>query len=226
MSRFVSGGTIDQPFERDEAWLKAQEEVEVKRRQREEEGRQEGAKSLYETLQANKAAKQEAFEESIRLKNQFRSLDDDEVEFLDSVLESTRAKENAVKKETAEQLGLFRKQQEEVEAAARAAEGDNKPETGETWALRKTSSVPEATKAEKSVEAQPSVASLATKDAKEAPTTTTATFGIIEVGAETHTLASTAPFVENTKTTETPLTKSPTPPVASLGLAGYSSDED
>lgn len=183
--------------------------------------------------------------QSIRLKNQFRSLDDDEVEFLDSVLESTRAKENAVKKETAEQLGLFRKQQEEVEAAARAAEGDNKPETGETWAvggrkrkkgrekeglpgvkLRKTSSVPEATKAEKSVEAQPSVASLATKDAKEAPTTTTATFGIIEVGAETHTLASTAPFVENTKTTETPLTKSPTPPVASLGLAGYSSDED
>lgn len=56
MSRFVSGGTIDQPFERDEAWLKAQEEVEVKRRQREEEGRQEGAKSLYETLQANKGA--------------------------------------------------------------------------------------------------------------------------------------------------------------------------
>lgn len=63
------------------------------------------------------AAKQEAFEESIRLKNQFRTLDEDEVEFLDSVLESTRAKEDAVKKETTEQLDLFRRQQEEADRA-------------------------------------------------------------------------------------------------------------
>lgn len=56
--------------------------------------------------------------QSIRLKNQFRSLDDDEVEFLDSVLESTRAKEAAVRKETSEQLELFRRQQEEAEKAA------------------------------------------------------------------------------------------------------------
>jgi hypothetical protein len=62
-------------------------------------------------------AKQEAFEESIRLKNQFRSLDDDEVEFLDSVLESTRAKEAAIKKETAEQLAAFHRQREEAERA-------------------------------------------------------------------------------------------------------------
>ena len=62
-------------------------------------------------------AKQEAFEESIRLKNQFRSLDEDEVEFLDSVLESTRAKEEAVKKETTEQLDIFRRQQEQVDKA-------------------------------------------------------------------------------------------------------------
>lgn len=64
------------------------------------------------------AAKQEAFEESIRLKNQFRTLDEDEVEFLDSVLESTRAKEDAVKKETTEQLQLFRRQQEEADKLA------------------------------------------------------------------------------------------------------------
>ena len=63
------------------------------------------------------AAKQEAFEESIRLKNQFRTLDDDEVEFLDSVLESTRAKEEAVKRETVEQLDVFRRQQEEADRA-------------------------------------------------------------------------------------------------------------
>ena len=62
-------------------------------------------------------AKQEAFEEKIKLKNQFRSLDEDEVEFLDSVLESTRAQEAAVKKETAEQLEVFRQQREEAEKA-------------------------------------------------------------------------------------------------------------
>ena len=61
------------------------------------------------------AAKEEAFQESIKLKNQFRNLDEDEVEFLDSVLESTRAKEEAVKKETSEQLELFRRQQEEAD---------------------------------------------------------------------------------------------------------------
>ena len=63
------------------------------------------------------AAKQDAFEESIRLKNQFRSLDEDEVEFLDSVLESTRAKEAEVKKDTREQLEMFRRQREEADKA-------------------------------------------------------------------------------------------------------------
>ena len=76
------------------------------------------------------AAKQEAFEESIRLKNQFRSLDQDEIEFLDSVLESTRAREEAVKKETAEQLDLFRRQQEKADQALAAEpEAPPAPET-------------------------------------------------------------------------------------------------
>ena len=56
--------------------------------------------------------------QSAKLKNQFRSLDDDEIDFLDSVLESTRAREQAVKRETAEQLAAFRKHQEEVERKA------------------------------------------------------------------------------------------------------------
>jgi hypothetical protein len=60
-------------------------------------------------------AKQEAFEESIRLKNQFRALDEDEVEFLDSVLESTRAEEERVRRETAQGLEAFRRQQEEAD---------------------------------------------------------------------------------------------------------------
>ena len=65
------------------------------------------------------AAKQEAFEEANRLKNQFRALDQDEVEFLDSVLESTRKEEDRVKRETAEGLAVFRQQQEEVDKKAR-----------------------------------------------------------------------------------------------------------
>ena len=76
------------------------------------------------------AAKQEAFEESIRLKNQFRTLDDDEIEFLDSVLESTRAREEAVKKETTEQLDAFRRQQEEADKALFSGEAGADDEIG------------------------------------------------------------------------------------------------
>ncbi|MCJ1286260.1 hypothetical protein MMC26_005605 [Xylographa opegraphella] len=116
-SGFVSGGTADEPIERNDEWLEAQKELEAARRRKEEDSRQTGGKSLYEVLQQNKAAKQDAFEESLRLKNQFRNLDEDEIEFLDSVLESTRAKEEAIKKETAEQLNLFRRQQEDADRA-------------------------------------------------------------------------------------------------------------
>jgi hypothetical protein len=53
-SGFVSGGTADQPLERDDEWRKAQQEIEQRRRQKEEESRQGGEKSLYEILQSNK----------------------------------------------------------------------------------------------------------------------------------------------------------------------------
>ncbi|KAF2761928.1 hypothetical protein EJ05DRAFT_496815 [Pseudovirgaria hyperparasitica] len=139
MSKFVSGGTIDEPLERDEEWRKAHAEIEAAHLRRLKEGQQEGGKSLYEVLQANKggkswlisAAKQDAFEESIRLKNQFRSLDEDEVDFLDKVLESTRAKEAAVRKETSEQLELFRRQQEEIEKNTNLVEETAVPPSSE-----------------------------------------------------------------------------------------------
>ena len=53
-SGFVSGGTADQPAERDDEWRKAQQELEEIRRRKEQDRRQEGEKSLYEVLQANK----------------------------------------------------------------------------------------------------------------------------------------------------------------------------
>lgn len=71
-----------------------------------------------------KAAKQDAFEESAKLKNQFRSLDDDEIDFLDEVLDSTRKKEQQVKRDTAEQLKAFRRQRQEAEKAETTEEPD------------------------------------------------------------------------------------------------------
>ena len=53
-SGFVSGGTAEHPIERDDEWLKAQQEIEANRRQKEEASRQEGGKTLYEVLQNNK----------------------------------------------------------------------------------------------------------------------------------------------------------------------------
>ncbi|KAF2172980.1 hypothetical protein M409DRAFT_62638 [Zasmidium cellare ATCC 36951] len=139
MSRFVFGGTNDEPAERDEAWLKAQEEIEARAREKAEIGKQENGQSLYEKLQANKAAKQEQFEESARLKNQFRSLDEDEVEFLDSVLEGERVKEAAVKRQTREELDAFRRQQEEAEKAAKVGGPEDSTEAvdGTSWSVGK-----------------------------------------------------------------------------------------
>jgi hypothetical protein len=53
-SGFVSGGTHENPIERDDDWLKAQQEVEAARRRKEEESRQQGGKTLYDVLQGNK----------------------------------------------------------------------------------------------------------------------------------------------------------------------------
>lgn len=56
MSRFVSAGIdADSRPSVDEAWLKAQQEVEIHRKPKKlDEGKQEAGKSLYEVLQANK----------------------------------------------------------------------------------------------------------------------------------------------------------------------------
>ncbi|KAL2832085.1 N-terminal domain of NEFA-interacting nuclear protein NIP30-domain-containing protein [Aspergillus cavernicola] len=116
-SGFVSSGTNQAPIERDDEWRRVQHEIEEERRRKAEMGRQADGRSLFDVLEQNKMAKQEAFEEKIKLKNQFRSLDDDEIDFLDSIMESTRAQEATVKKETAEQLELFRRQREEAEKA-------------------------------------------------------------------------------------------------------------
>lgn len=64
------------------------------------------------------------------MKNQFRSLDEDEVEFLDSVLESTREREREVKKETSEMLEIWRKRREEMDKQAALGGGGGSLEDG------------------------------------------------------------------------------------------------
>ena len=54
MSRFVSAGTDEVPTERDEAWAKAQQQIEATKQQKATSSGQQDGKSLYETLQANK----------------------------------------------------------------------------------------------------------------------------------------------------------------------------
>ncbi|KAF3481500.1 uncharacterized protein GIQ15_04259 [Arthroderma uncinatum] len=143
-SGFVSAGVEGDDYEGgkpSDEWMRVKQELDASRQRKATEGQQEGGKSLYEVLQQNKAAKQEAFEESIRLKNQFRTLDEDEVEFLDSILESTRAKEEALQKETSEKLELFHRQREEAEKALLDAEGGSTAELvgpadeGDNWAI-------------------------------------------------------------------------------------------
>lgn len=54
-SKFVSGGSLENPTQRDDEWLKAEKELEDKRRVKaEQEKQQQSGKTLYETLQENK----------------------------------------------------------------------------------------------------------------------------------------------------------------------------
>ncbi|KAK7750322.1 hypothetical protein SLS62_007730 [Diatrype stigma] len=104
-------------------WEAAQAALAAERKQREESRRRaveggDGAgggggenQSLYEILQANKAAKQAAFEDANRIRNQFRALDDDEVDFLDGVEAQRRAEEERLRSETEARLEAFRRAQ-------------------------------------------------------------------------------------------------------------------
>ncbi|KZZ96010.1 NEFA-interacting nuclear protein NIP30 [Moelleriella libera RCEF 2490] len=109
-------------------WEAVQQELDRKRAEQKARLASGGEeRSLYDVLQANKAAKQAAFEEQNKIRNQFRALDDDEIDFLDDVLAKKRLEEERVRRETEEGLRAFRQRQLETEhgngmtAAAAAA---------------------------------------------------------------------------------------------------------
>lgn len=66
-SRFVPAGSTDEGAARGDDWDQARQDVEDTRRRKEEEGRQEGGKSLYEVLQQNKG-KSSSLQSHTRLK--------------------------------------------------------------------------------------------------------------------------------------------------------------
>ncbi|TVY71331.1 hypothetical protein LSUE1_G006612 [Lachnellula suecica] len=214
-SGFVSGGTADAPIERSDEWLAAQKELDANAVRKAEAARQTDGRSLFETLEANKAAKQDAFEEANRLKNQFRALDEDEVEFLDSVMESTRAEEYRVKKETAEGLALFRQQQEEADKKARrGSDGAAAAEEGaptveeENWIRRSSTANDEKPK--------PNVpSSTGASPAAKKPSV-----------AETTTQAKPEKASGASSTSPTVVKKPPASAKPALGLVDYGSDED
>ncbi|KAI9041564.1 NEFA-interacting nuclear protein NIP30 [Aspergillus affinis] len=248
-SGFVSAGTDQEPVERDDEWLRVQHELEEERKRKADLGNQDGGKSLYDVLQQNKMAKQEAFEEKIKLKNQFRSLDEDEVDFLDSIMESTRAQEAAVKKETTEQLELFRRQREEAEKALlEDTAADVAPVAeGEDWKIPARKRRREKNKelllpGKKRKSTSEAIGETSTSGEAKAPQTTKRPEeapGSVSTQKSTP-LEKQKPPVESTRpkdpakgaecTVSAQPEKKPEPaakpPALSLGLAGYSSDSD
>ncbi|KXH35238.1 hypothetical protein CSIM01_11192 [Colletotrichum simmondsii] len=114
-------------------WDLVQKELDAERKRREEarvKSVEGGEKSLYDVLQANKAAKQAAFEEANKIRNQFRALDDDEIGFLDEVREAKRAEEERVRRETEEGLVAFRRAQGTGPKRA-IGDGDEEGEKGD-----------------------------------------------------------------------------------------------
>lgn len=153
-------------------------------------------------------------------------MDDDEVEFLDTVLESTRAREEAVRKETAEELEHFRKQQEKVE---KAADDEGSPEAEEEqWAARgKKRKKSHAKESLIGIKLRKTSSATEFKEAKSEMNAAERKQQVPKAGnaVKVETIATTSKLSEGSAEEESPKA-SPSPSAAGLGLVAYSSDED
>lgn len=110
-SRFVSSTELSEAQKRREADLKAAyarigQEAPASASLKEEEY---DPRSLYERLQANKDAKQENFEETWKLSNQFRGIDEGESEFLAEVAKDKAEAERRKREQERKELEEFRR---------------------------------------------------------------------------------------------------------------------
>jgi len=148
------------------------------------------------------------------------------------VLESTRAKENAVKEETAEQLDAFRKQRALAEQSLLGLDDDNggkpdNPTGADTWSLKKRKRRRDEDRSTQSLSV----------GAKLRRTSSSATDGRHPMVSESSSTArseevpgksmenSTGPSTVNESPPQIEQQK-PSPITVGLGLGGYSSDED
>lgn len=92
---------------RDEEWAAAYSRLGQEPPQQPVEDVYDG-RSLAEKLAANKAAKQEEWEERNKLSNQFRALEEDEVQFLDTMVEEQEEEERKRKLKDGEDLREYR----------------------------------------------------------------------------------------------------------------------
>ncbi|TFY83765.1 hypothetical protein EWM64_g234 [Hericium alpestre] len=107
-SRFVSQTDIESARERrEEQWKAAYARLGQEPPPVPQEDAYDG-RSLAEKLAANKAAKQEEWEEKTKLANQFRALEEDEIMFLDSVREAQELEERKRKERDGEEVKGFR----------------------------------------------------------------------------------------------------------------------
>ncbi|KAI0318468.1 N-terminal domain of NEFA-interacting nuclear protein NIP30-domain-containing protein [Amylostereum chailletii] len=107
-SRFVSQSDIDSArARRDEQWKAAYSRLGQEPPPQPQEDAYDG-RSLAEKLAANRAAKQEEWEEKTKLANQFRALEEDEIMFLDAVRERQEEEERDRKMRDGEELKSFR----------------------------------------------------------------------------------------------------------------------
>lgn len=108
-SRFVSQNDLEEAkARRDEQWKAAYARLGQAPPPQPVEDSFDG-RSLAEKLAANRAAKQEEWEEKTKLANQFRALEEDEIMFLDSIREKEAEEERLRKAQDGEELSDFRK---------------------------------------------------------------------------------------------------------------------
>ncbi|KXN89918.1 hypothetical protein AN958_04922 [Leucoagaricus sp. SymC.cos] len=121
-SRFVSQDEIDLAKQRkEEQWKAAYARLGQEPPPQQQDDVYDG-RSLAEKLAANRIAKQEEWEEKNKLANQFRALEEDEIQFLDSIRQRQEAEERQRKQEDGEELKQFKQA-----VAARASSLNNPP---------------------------------------------------------------------------------------------------
>ncbi|ORY75145.1 N-terminal domain of NEFA-interacting nuclear protein NIP30-domain-containing protein [Protomyces lactucae-debilis] len=87
-------------------------------------------RSLFEKLQQQKAAKEEAFQEANRFSSLIRRLDNDEVDFLADVQEQKQREESMKRRRTEQALSDFRAAQRKEDARLAALEDERRTKQG------------------------------------------------------------------------------------------------